>query len=83
MLASDMRAVDRQVSAGQADTLATAFREGGNRDVTVRVFPGLNHLFVVSPSGTGATDEYASLRDVAVPREVLDVIAEWLIARLR
>lgn len=76
-------AVDRQVSAGQADTLGVAFREGGNRDVTVRVFPGLNHLFVVSPSGTGATDEYASLRDVAVPREVLDLIANWLSARFR
>jgi dienelactone hydrolase len=76
-------AVDRQVSAGQADTLAAAFREGGNRDVTVRVFPGLNHLFVVSPNGTGATVEYASLRDAAVPRDVLDAIAEWLSARLR
>jgi alpha-beta hydrolase superfamily lysophospholipase len=76
-------ALDRQVSAGQADTLGAAFREGGNRDVTVRVFPGLNHLFVVSPSGTGATDEYASLRDVAVTAEVLDLIATWLSARLR
>ena len=51
--------------------------------MTVRVFPGLNHLFVVSPSGTGATVEYASLRDVAVPAEVLDLIAGWLSARLR
>ncbi|MFI5206717.1 MAG: alpha/beta hydrolase family protein [Gemmatimonadales bacterium] len=76
-------AVDRQVSAGQADTLAAAMRSGGNRDVTVRKFDGLNHLFLRSPSGTGAPDEYASLTDAAVPAEVLDTIATWLAARLR
>lgn len=76
-------AVDRQVSAGQADTLAAAMRSGGNRDVTVRKFDGLNHLFLPSPSGTGAPDEYASLPDTAVPADVLDTIANWLAARLR
>jgi hypothetical protein len=76
-------AVDRQVSAGQADTLSAAMRSGGNRDVTVRKFDGLNHLFLRSPSGTGAPDEYASLPDAAVPAEVLDTIATWLAARLR
>jgi dienelactone hydrolase len=74
--------VDRQVTAGQADTLAEAMREGGNRDVTVRVFPGLNHLFLVSPSGTGDPAEYATLREVALPREVLDTLATWLAAKL-
>ena len=76
-------ALDRQVTAGQADTLGAAIREGGNRAVTVRVFPGLNHLFLVSPSGTGATDEYAVLRDVTPPAEVLETLASWLAARLR
>ena len=76
-------ALDRQVTAGQADTLAAAIREGGNRAVTVRVFPGLNHLFLVSPSGTGSTDEYAVLRDVTPPAEVLETLASWLAARLR
>jgi alpha-beta hydrolase superfamily lysophospholipase len=75
-------AVDRQVSAGQADTLAAAIRAAGNRDVTVRTFDRLNHLFLVSPSGTGAADEYASLNDAAVPNEVLDVLADWLAWRL-
>lgn len=75
-------AVDRQVTAGQADTLAQAMRQGGNRDVTLRVFPGLNHLFLVSPSGTGDPAEYAALREVTLPREVLDTIATWLAARL-
>ncbi|MFI5280970.1 MAG: alpha/beta hydrolase family protein [Gemmatimonadales bacterium] len=76
-------ALDRQVSAGQADTLAAAMRGAGNRDVTVRKFEGLNHLFLRSPSGTGAPDEYASLTDAAVPADVLDTIATWLAARLR
>ena len=75
-------ALDRQVTAGQADTLAAAMRAGGNRDVTVRVFPGLNHLFVPSPTD-GSPSEYASLADAAVNREVLDVMAGWLAQRLR
>lgn len=75
--------VDRQVTAGQADTLAAAMRAAGNRDVTVRKFPGLNHLFLVSPGGDGAPAEYASLTDVVVPDEVLDTITTWLAARLR
>jgi alpha-beta hydrolase superfamily lysophospholipase len=76
-------AVDRQVTAGQADTLAEAMRQGGNRDVTLRVFPGLNHLFLVSPNGTGDPAEYAALREVTLPLDVLDTLANWLAARLR
>lgn len=75
-------ALDRQVTAGQADTLASAFRAGGNRDVTVKVFPGLNHLFLRT-SGNGAPSEYVALKDTALPPEVLDLIAQWLSARFR
>ena len=75
-------AVDRQVSAGQADTLAAAIRAGGNRDVTVRVFPSLNHLFLVSPTD-GSPSEYPSLTDVAIGREVMDTMANWLVRTLR
>jgi dienelactone hydrolase len=74
-------ALDRQVTAGQADTLGAALRESGNRDVTVHVFPRLNHLFVVSPTD-GSPTEYAALTDVAVPAEVLDTLATWLQRRL-
>ncbi len=70
-------ALDRQVSAGQADTLAGIIRSGGNRDVTVRVFPGLNHLFLPSPTD-GSPSEYATLTDPAVPAAVLDTLATWL-----
>lgn len=74
-------ALDRQVSRGQADTLAAAIRKGGNRDVTVRVYPGLNHLFLPSKAD-GAPSEYASLKDVMVPTAVLDTLALWLRQRL-
>ena len=74
--------LDQQVSAGQADTLAVALREGGNRDVTVRKFAELNHLFLRSPSGTGDPQEYGSLKDAAIPADVLDAMAIWLRPRL-
>ena len=54
-------ALDQQVSAGQADTLAATMRASGNRRVEVRVFPGLNHLFLPS-AADGAPSEYASLQ---------------------
>ncbi len=70
-------ALDRQVTVGQADTLAAAIRAGGNRRVEVRVFPGLNHLFL--PSATdGSPAEYTSLRETRVPAEVLDTLVHWL-----
>jgi alpha-beta hydrolase superfamily lysophospholipase len=74
-------AVDRQVSAGQADTLAEAMRAAGNGDVTERVFPHLNHLFLVSPTD-GSPSEYPALTNTSLPRDVLDTIADWLARRL-
>ncbi len=73
--------VDRQVSAGQADTLAAAMRAAGNRDVTEHVFPHLNHLFLVSPTD-GSPSEYPALKDTAIGRDVLDTLADWLARRL-
>jgi len=71
-------ATDRQVSADQANVLAAAFRAGGNRDVTVRVFPETNHLFVADPSGNPTG--YAALPSKQVRSEVLGAIADWLTA---
>ena len=71
---------DRQVTMGQADSLAAAFRAGGNRDVTVRVFPGTNHLFLADTSGNPGG--YASLTDTHVRRDVLGTLADWLATHL-
>jgi uncharacterized protein len=74
-------ALDRQVSAGQADTLAAALRAGGNRDVTEKVYPGLNHLFLHTLSD-GSPSEYPTLKDTNLPAQVLDDLAAWLRMKL-
>jgi dipeptidyl aminopeptidase/acylaminoacyl peptidase len=74
-------ATDRQVTAEQADSLAAAIRASGNRDVTVRVFPQTNHLFLTDPDGNPA--RYASLPSKALRADVLGAIADWLSAKMR
>lgn len=69
---------DYQVPVGEAEKIAAAMRAGGNRDVTVRVFPGLNHLFV--PYG-GPGFSYDRLPSYAVNPAVLGAIADWLSSR--
>ena len=72
---------DQQVTPEQVPVLANAFRAGGNRDVTVKVFPNVNHLFVYDPSGFPLG--YAKLQNPRVEPEVLGVVADWLAQRLR
>lgn len=72
---------DRQVTPEQADTLAAAFRAGGNPDVTVRTFPDTNHLFLAD--SVGWSGGYALLPSKEVRPEVLGAIADWLAARLK
>lgn len=74
-------ALDRQVSAGQADTLAAALRAGGNRDVTEKVYPGLNHLFLHA-AGDGSPSEYPTLKDTNLATQVLDDLTAWLRVKL-
>ena len=71
---------DQQVTPEQADTLAAAFRAGGNRDVTVRKFPATNHLFLADSTGNPA--RYSLLRTRVVRPEVLGALADWLAAHL-
>jgi dipeptidyl aminopeptidase/acylaminoacyl peptidase len=72
---------DRQVTADQAPELAAAFRAGGNRDVTMRVFPGLNHLMVPDPDGSPA--RYGQLPSPRVAPQVLGAMADWLVEKLK
>ncbi len=71
---------DHQITPDQAPLLAEAFRAAGNTDVTTRVFPGLNHLFLPDPSGLPSG--YSQLTDNKVTAEVLGALADWLVARL-
>lgn len=72
---------DRQVTPEQADALAAAFRAGGNPDVTVHVLPEVNHLLLRDPDGSPAG--YAALEERSVAPEVLGILAEWVVSRLR
>jgi hypothetical protein len=73
-------ATDRQVPVDQAEKLAALIRAGGNRDVTVRVFPSTNHLFVEDP--TGELQSYDKLKSNAIKPTVLGALADWLVNRL-
>lgn len=56
-----------------------ALKKGKNKDVTVRVFAELNHLFQHAESGSVA--EYEKIEETFAP-EALHAIAEWLRARM-
>jgi uncharacterized protein len=55
-----------------------ALQEAGNGDVTLRMLPGLNHLF--QRAETGTVDEYIRIEETMAP-EVLELIREWITAR--
>jgi uncharacterized protein len=60
--------------------VAKALREGGNRDVTVKELPGLNHLF--QKCETGKLAEYGRIEETFNP-EVLKLITEWVKERTK
>ena len=68
---------DTQVTPEQAGALAAAMRAGGNRNVTVRTFPRMNHLMLEDasgdPNGYGRLASSYSLR-----RDFLGALADWL-----
>lgn len=70
---------DRQVDQSHAQILANAVRDAGNKDVTVKLFPTLNHLFL--PSTTGSFNEYSHLATTKVPDDVLVTLTDWVKAR--
>ena len=72
---------DRQVTADQAPELAAAFRAGGNKDVTVHVVPGVNHLFV--PDADGSPAGYSALPDRKVAANVIALITDWISDHVR
>jgi hypothetical protein len=55
-----------------------ALKEGGNKDVTIKLLPGLNHLFQTAK--TGSPNEYASIEETFSP-DALALIRDWILAR--
>ncbi len=69
---------DMQVAAQpNSDAMKATFAAAGNRKVTLKTFPGLNHLF--QHANTGALTEYSSIEETISP-EVLDTTAKWILA---
>jgi uncharacterized protein len=74
-------ALDRQITVEQAGMLEQAARDAGNKDVTTRIFPNLNHLFL--PAKTGAFSEYSTLETSVIGDDVLKVLGDWLTVKLK
>ena len=75
--ARDQQAVPEQVAVQEA-----AFRAAGNPDVTARVLPGLNHLFI--EDADGFPGNYMKLpKPAKVQAEALGIVVDWLAERLR
>ncbi len=74
-------ATDQQITADQAPLLEQAFKAGGNKDVTTKVFKDRNHLFLNDPSGFPGG--YVKLTNGHIDSEVMGTLADWLVARLK
>ena len=74
---SQLSAIDKALSAMEA-----ASKEAGNTDVTARVPPDLNHIFVHDTDGF--PKNYAKLPPpVMMETSVVKIITDWLAQRLR
>ncbi len=67
---------DIQVSSINLEQIKQQVKTGGNQQITVKEYRGLNHLFQEAESG--AISEYAIIDQTIAP-QVLHDIAEWII----
>ena len=73
-------ATDLHVPQRSAERLAWAMRQGGNRDVTVRFFPGVSHSLLYDPVGLNSGWVYLPAFHTAP--EILSAAGDWLVKRL-
>ena len=67
---------DIQVPAAKNLTaIAAALKVGGNRNVTVKELPGLNHLFQTAT--TGSVQEYGTIGETFAPA-ALQLVGDWI-----
>jgi uncharacterized protein len=73
---------DQQAVPAEVALIEAAFKEGGNKDVTARVLPDVNHLFVQDTDGFPGN--YSKLPPPVMMRDdVMTMVGEWLAQRLR
>ena len=74
-------AADATVPLRSAERIATAMRSNGNRDVTVRIFPGVSHSLLPDP--VGLPSGWAALPAFLTPPDLLGEVTRWSLARLK
>ena len=73
---------DQQAAPAQVVLMEAAFKAAGNKDVTARVLPDLNHLFVHDTDGFPGS--YAKLPPpIVMQADAVGMVADWLVQRLR
>ena len=71
---------DITVPIRSAEKIASAIRNNGNSDVTVRIIPAVSHSMLPDPIGPGSGWIY--LPAFATSPQLLDVMASWAAAHL-
>jgi dienelactone hydrolase len=66
---------DLQVPPENLIAIKTALEKGGNKNVTTKLFPNLNHLF--QDCNTGLPSEYSEIEETFSPA-ALDEITNWI-----
>jgi len=73
--------LDQQVNPGKnIDVIEEALKTGSNKDISVKEFPGLNHLF--QTAGTGSEYEYIRIEETISP-VALQAITDWISKKVK
>jgi pimeloyl-ACP methyl ester carboxylesterase len=72
--------LDTQIDPNSNSSLITALTLPAGRPATVKVYPGLNHLF--QPAKTGSPDEYGTIETTFDPTALADMVA-WVVDTAR
>jgi len=73
---------DSNVPPAHAKKLARAVESGGNPDVTVKIFPDHNHLFLPDTDGGFRNYDHLLNETNQIPKPVLETIGDWLVERM-
>ena len=72
---------DLQVAPNEnLDAIKAALAKGGNKNVTIKVYPNLNHLF--QESATGLPAEYGTIEQTFSPT-VLEDMSKWILLQVK
>ena len=71
---------DLHVPIRSAERLAYAMRSNGNKDVSVRIFPGISHSLLPDPIGLNSGWVYLPAFETSP--EILETISAWMVSHL-